>query len=542
MKTNFLFSFSPNISSFKQLSEHLKDVVLPQKVFIEDANRVVWGYFSSYRPDISEDRLISELDTYGLNRIANSDCDYLLFIWDKKAKKLTVGLDNTMNFLCYFTILDNQIIFSSKFSEIKNIVAKYQPLIADLDGLLTYMYPNVGWPATEKTLLESVKMVPPGSIVEFVFEPKISYQIKSLVDIDSFLSSLPRQGFKTDKEFAEALEATLTEAVARRLKKIPSGVHIGCEISSGFDCTFIAYIMAKLIGPENFYCYSFYFPEGYGTESLKIISKFAAKHSLKLRAVKLLPVEGYARDYLSLWRDDDLLQLHADYYGDYIKFLARHKPRLLFTGQHGDEIYSAKELAITAKYSRQLYYLESVRWLKKENQGVLYTPKAIELLLDRERFNRRGRYPLFVSDVNVVETALINEIYMEFGTRQVSPYLDSRVIAVGIRRGETGGKPWDEKQIYARYLDHIFIPEMFIPKKGGTEFALGFPRNQKPLISWVMKNSVLAQYGLVDPKKIMEMVADEQSPLYRNEFVALAFEYLIRADWYLIKNKISLPL
>ncbi|MGB9637386.1 MAG: asparagine synthase-related protein [Microgenomates group bacterium] len=524
------------------MSDQLKDVILPAKLFFEDENKAVWGYFSSYRPDIPDSSLTSELDTYGLTRIANSDCDYLLFIWDKKNKKLTVGLDNTMNFSCYFTVLGDQIVFSSKFSQIKNIVAQYKPLIADLDGFLTYMYPNAWWPATEKTILESVKMVPPGSIVEFIFEPKISYQIRSLVDIDGFLSSLPRQNFKSDKEFAETLEANLTDAVARRLEKIPSGVHIGCEISSGFDCTFIAYIIAKLIGPENFYCYSFYFPEDYGTESLKIISKFADKHSLKLRAVKLLPVQGYARDYFSLWKDDDLLQLHADYYGDYIRFLEKYSPRLLFTGQHGDEIYSARELAITAKYSRQICYFETVRWLKKENQGVLYTSKALDLLLNWERFNRRRRYPLFVSENNIVETALINEIYMDFGTRQVSPYLDSRVVAVGIRRGEKGGKPWDEKQIYAQYLDHIFIPEMFIPKKGGTEFVLGFSRNQKCLISWVMRNSVLAQYGLVDPKKIMEMMADEQSPLYQDPFVALAFEYLIRADWYLIKNKIKLSL
>jgi len=113
---------------------------------------------------------------------------------------------------------------------------------------------------------------------------------------------------------------------------------------------------------------------------------------------------------------------------------------------------------------------------------------------------------------------------------------------VGLRRRLRDEKNWDEKQIYARYLSHIFIPEMFIPKKGGTEFALDFPRNQKTLISWVMKNSVLAQCGLIDPKKIMQMMANKNSPLYKDAFVALAFEYLVRADWYLIKNKINLPI
>jgi len=540
MNIHFSFTFSPNLSSFNELSDHLKDVILPAKVFLEDDERVVWGYFSSYRPEIPENQLNSELKNYGFRRIANSDCDYLLFVWDKNLKKLTVGLDNTMNFSCYFTILDNQIFFSSDFYQIKKLVSRQKPLIADLDGLFAYMVN--GWHVTEKTILKEVKRVPPGSIVEFVFEPKVSYQIKSLVDIDGFLSSLPKDEFKDEKEFAKALEAALTEAVARRLEKIPRGTDIGCEVSSGFDCTFVAYIMAKLIGPENFYCYSFYFPEGYGTESLEIIQKFAAKHSLKLRAVKLSPVEGYARNYFKLWKDDDLLQLDADYYGDYIRFLEKYSPRLLFTGQHGDETYSLKEWLKIAKYPRQISYFDYVRWLKKENQAILYTPKALNLMLAKERFNKRRCYPLFVSDLNIVETALINEIYMNFGTRQVSPYLDSRVLALGARLPVKKGKKWEVKQIYAKYLSHIFIPEMFIPKRGGTEFALGFPRNQKPLIFWVMKNSVLARYGLIDPKKIMEMMEDESSPLYKDEYIALAFEYLVRADWYLIRNKIILPL
>ncbi len=540
MNTHFNFTFSPNISSFKQLNEQLKDVVLPAKIFLENEKGVVWGYFSSYRPEIPESQLDSELEKYGFRRIANSDCDYLLFVWDKKLKKLRVGLDNTMNFSCYFAIFENQIVFSSNFSQIKQLVSRQKPLIADLDGLFSYMIN--GWHVTEKTILDGVKIVPPGCMVEFTFEPKISYQIKSLIDIDGFVSSLPKKEFKNEKEFAESLEATLTDAVARRLEKIPRGTHVGCEVSSGFDCTFVAYIIAKLIGPENFYCYSFYFPRGYETESLEIIRKFAARHSLKLRAVKLSPAEGYAQNYFKLWKDDDLLQLDADYYGDYIKFLETYSPRLLFTGQHGDETYSLKEWLKIAKYPRQISYFDYVRWLKKEKQEVFYTPKALGLMLAKERFNKRGCYPLFVSDLNIVETALINEIYMNFGTRQVSPYLDSRVLALGARLPLKEKKRWDEKQIYAKHLSHIFIPEMFIPKRGGTEFALGFPRNQKPLISWVMKNSVLARYGLINPKKIMQMMEDQSSPLYKDAYIALAFEYLVRADWYLIKNKISLPL
>lgn len=539
MNTNFIFAFSLN-TSFEQLDKQLKNIVLPSKVFIENEKIVIWGYFSSYTPLVSEGNLAQEIEKYGFRRIANSDCEYLLFVFDKQTKKLRVGVDNVVSISCYFAILGSQIVFSSDFSVIKDMVSRHMPLIADLDGVLTYI--TNGFHMVENTILESVKMIPVGSVAEFVFESEISYRISSFIDIDGLLSSLPKEEFRNDKEFAKALELSLTDSLARRLAKIPPGTEIGCEISSGFDCTLVAYILAKLIGPKSFYCYSFYFPEGYGTESLKIIRKFADKHSLQLKAVKLEPEEGYAQDYFSLWQDDSLLQFEADYFGGYIRFLKKHHPALLFTGQHGDETYSFKEWLLAAKYNRQMNYFDNVMWLKKENQAVLYTEKALNLLLNRERFNSRGRYPSFYSDIHLADGVLIDQMYRKFGVRQISPYLDLTVLSVGLRRGLREEKIPDEKQIYFRYLDHIFIPEMFIPKKGGTEFALGFPRNQKKLILWVMKNSVLGQYGMIDPKKIMQMVNDENSILCKDEFVALAFEYLVRADWYLIKNNIKLPI
>lgn len=539
MNTNFSFVFSPE-ADFSRLSGSLKDVVLPQKIFIEDNKLVVWGYFSSYSPEISENNLIEELEKHGFRRFANNDCEYLLFVWNKLSQELLVGADNLMSFSCYFLVLDREIVFSSDFAVIKDFAAKKKALVADLDGLLTYIVngPHI----TERTILESVKQVPAGSVVRFSFIPRITYEIKSLVDIDAFLAKIPPVEIKDEKEFAQLLESALRDSLARRLRKIPAGTAIGCEISSGFDCTLVAYLLAKLIGAENFYCYTFYFPEKYGTESLKVISKFAAKHSLKLRAVKLDPEEGYARDYFTLWQNNDLFQLRADYFGGYINLLERYQPRLLFTGQHGDETYSMRDFILMTKYPRQMSYFDNVRWLKRENQAVFYTKKGLDLFLSWQRFDQWIPYPVFYSDINLAETALIDQIYRRFGTRQISPYLDLTVLSVGLRKNLRSKKIDDEKQLYLRHLDHIFIPEMFVPKKGGTEFALGFPRNQKRLISWVLENSVLAQYQIIDIDRIKQMLADESSPLYQDPFIALAFEYLIRADWYLIKNEITLPL
>ncbi len=198
MNTNFTFTFSPEISSFNQFNEEFKDVILPAKVFIDDFDLVIFGYFSSYDPAITEDNLAAELKKHSFKRMANSNCEYLLFVWDKQSKRLIVGLDNIMSFSCYFTVLDKQVVFSSIFSEVKNIVSRYKRLVADLDGLLTYV--TNGSHATERTILEVVKMIPPGSVVEFYFEPKISYRIRSFVDVEEFSRSLSQEEFKDDRE------------------------------------------------------------------------------------------------------------------------------------------------------------------------------------------------------------------------------------------------------------------------------------------------------------------------------------------------------
>ncbi|MCX7928714.1 MAG: asparagine synthase C-terminal domain-containing protein [Patescibacteria group bacterium] len=540
MNTNFNFTFSPENSSFEDCYKELKSAVLPTRVFVNNKELTVWGYFSSYDSylRIYENNLTSELQEYGFSRIANSDCEYLLFVWDKRKKILRVGVDNTASLPCYFSIFRGKVFFTSDFGLIKDVVSKFGPLVADLDGLLTYA--TNAFHVTDKTLLESVKLVSPGCVAEFNFEGSVSCKISSCIDIDKFFDSVSKEELASDKEFAKALEDVLTDSVARRLEKIPRGVEIGCEVSSGFDCTIVAYILSKLIGPDNFYCYSFHFPQGYGTESLEIIQKFVSKHSLKLRTVELVPDAGYAKDYFELWEDDSLLQLHADYFGGYIRFLEKYAPNLLFTGQHGDELYSIKGFFWAGKYCRQMSYFDNVRWLKKDKHKLLWSKKGVELLLSRDRFNSRGDYPCFYSDIHLGESILTDQIYRNFGRRLISPYLDLRVLSLGMRLKEETS--WDSKQAYFRCLDHIFIPEMFIPKKGGTDFALGFPRHQKRLISWVMQNSVLAFYGLIDVGEIMKMMEEDRSPLYQDPFVALVFEYLVRADWYLIKNNIRLSI
>ena len=156
MDTNFTFSFSPK-TDFSYLRDKLKNVVLPQRVFIENNKIVVWGYFTSYNPKVSDEKLIEELQEHGFDRIANSDCDYLLFVWDKLEQRLVVGVDNKISFSCYFFVLDKEIVFSSDFSVIKDVAAERKTLVADLDGLLTYITSAVGFQITEKTILSSVK-------------------------------------------------------------------------------------------------------------------------------------------------------------------------------------------------------------------------------------------------------------------------------------------------------------------------------------------------------------------------------------------------
>lgn len=516
------------------------DIKVPFRIERGNARYLITGYFVSYEDWLHENDLLSEIQTNGYRRIVNSNSEFILFVFDKQRRVLSVCVDQFFSFACYFSVLQDSIIFSTNFSRLKNEVGAGLRLIGDLDGLLTGILWT--WHMTEKTLIKQIKVVPAGSTVEFDLQNHSSYQIKPLVDVEGYLNSIGEIKYNSLKDFASDWVKAVTEIVWRRWSKIPKGVGVGCDISSGFDCTLIAYCLGKVAGTNAFTCYSRYSDLMKDETNIEVVKKFAARHGLRLKSVDATKPQLRDTNFSEEWSIDDPYQIATHEQQVYLDLLKGNGVRIGFTGEGGDEAYMLNGMDLFLRFNKQYNYFMEVDILKKYGTKALFTPRGIEMFLDWNRYNQRGSYPMIVSESGVFGTSNSQEQYNAHGLRQVNPFLDTRLIALGKNMPEMPGKKkWELKLELMKELKDIFVKEMFIPKKGSPEHTfINFAKNQRPLIDSVLSGSVLAEIGVISPKQIARLLDNPDSELYKEPSVAIALETLIKLDWFFQKNDVGL--
>ncbi|MBI2326400.1 hypothetical protein HYU91_03365 [Candidatus Collierbacteria bacterium] len=520
--------------------DQLPDIGIPYKINQEDDRYQLTGYFISYEDWINENDLLIEIETNGFRRIVNSNCEFLLFLFDKQRKILSVCVDQFFSFACYFSVLKGSIVFSSNFSKLKNEVKTEQKLIGDLDGLLTGILWT--WHMTEKTLIKQIKVVPAGSVVEFDLNVPPSYKIRTLVDVEAYLNSIGEIKYSSLKDFASDWVKAVTEIVWRRWSKIPKGIGAGCDISSGFDCTLIAYCLSKVAGSDAFTCYSRYSDLMKDETNIEVVKIFADKHGLRLKSVDATKPQLRDTNFSEEWSTDDPYQIATHEQQVYLNLLKDNGVRIGFTGEGGDEAYMLKGMDLFLRFNKQYNYFMEVDILKKYGTKALFTPRGIEMFLSWDRYNQRGTYPMIVSESGVFGTSNSQEQYNAHGLRQMNPFLDTRLIALGKNMPDVPGKKkWELKLELMKELKDIFVKEMFIPKKGSPEHTfINFAKNQRPLINSVLGGSVLAEIGVISPKQIASLLDDPTSELYKEPNVAIGLETLIKLDWFFQKNDVGL--
>lgn len=288
------------------------DIKVPFRIEREDVRYLVTGYFVSYEDWLHENDLLSEILTNGFRRIVNSNSEFILFVFDKQSRVLSVCVDQFFSFACYFSVFDDSIVFSPNFSRLKNEIKAKQRLIGDLDGLLTGILWT--WHMTEKTLIKQIKVVPAGSVVEFDLNDPSSYKIKSLVDVEGYLNSIEEIKYNSLEDFASDWVKAVTEIVGRRWSKIPKGTGVGCDISSGFDCTLIAYCLSKVASSDAFTCYSRFSDLAIDETNIEVVRKFADRHGLKFKSVNATKAQLHDADLATIWSVDDPYQVTRSRY------------------------------------------------------------------------------------------------------------------------------------------------------------------------------------------------------------------------------------
>lgn len=502
----------------------------PEKIDYRDDDTILVGYFANYDGLVASDSLSQIFAGNNLAKLVNSNSDFLLFYLEKKVNRLRIVLDQSNSIPCFFSYLNGHLVVSTQFTKVVGEVKKYTKINVNLDGLITWLLWE--WHATEKTLFEEINVIPPGSVVDIDLNNK-KLKIESLVDLQGFLADTG-ETYTDEVAFAHDWDKMMLLVVADRSEKILDK-KTTCDLSSGFDCTLVAYSLHKILG-DRLTCNSRVSDVTKGETDINIMNKFAKLHGIKLETVDTTEFDKHEADLSVAWNKNDPFQIGVTGFENYLKILENKGIKVQFTGEGGDESYSASEMNLPETFPVQNSFFVNVMYFKKLGLERLFTKELVDFALGRDRFNARIEYPMIVPISSAIPTENTFWKAWEKDIWMMNPFFDTRLISLARRMPDSiKGKKQDRKLTVLENLPEIFPKEMFVKKYGREVAFLGFAKKQKKLVLEILKNSVLAKLGIIDKNTILGMVESEKSDLDDPEF-AIVFQTMMQLDWFLQKN------
>lgn len=503
----------------------------PEKIDYRNADSILVGYFANYDGLVTSDSLSQIFAGNNLTKLVNSNSDFLLFFLEKKTNRLRIVLDQSNSIPCFFSYLNGHLVVSTQFTKVVGEVKKNTKLNVNFDGLITWLLWE--WHATEKTLFEEIKVIPPGSVVDIDLNNK-KLKVESMVDLQGFLANTGEK-YTNTVAFAQDWKKMMLQIVADRAKKILDK-KTTCDLSSGFDCTLVAYSLHKILG-NQLTCNSKVSDITKEETDINIMNKFAKLHKIKLETVDTTKFDQYEANLSSDWNKHDPFQIAATGFENYLKILENKGVKVQFTGEGGDESYSASEMDLSETFPVQNSYFINVMYLKKMGLERLFTKGAVDFSLSKDRFDSRKEYPMIVPTSSAVPTENTFWSVWEKDIWMMNPFYDTRLISLARRMPESiKGLKQDRKFTVLSNLPDIFPKDMFVDKFGREKAFLGFAKKQRKFVLEILENSALDKLGVISKDAIVKMVEQEKSDLDDPEF-AIVFQTMMQLDWFLQKNQ-----
>lgn len=516
------------------IGNNLPKLSFPRMVYDQDEEFELAGYFVNYDKSFDVKKIFEEIKKRGFKDLVNSNSEFLLFLFNKKNKKMAVATDQFGKFPCYFSPQKDQVLLSSSFSLLKSNIEN-QGLSLDFDSLFASAIWDIY--TTEQTILNEIKRIPSGCVAEFSPLNLNSFNLTSLINLHGFLST-KGEIYDSTAEFAKDWLKTLATTTRDRLREI-GGLKFTCDLSSGFDCTLVAYCLS-LHTERDFTCYSKHSPLANDETNLGLMQKFAATHGLKLKTIDVSSFYSQTRNLQKLWNTDQPYQFSVTDQEYYFSKLHENGIQIRFTGDGGDEIYASQNMHILSRFPIQNSFFGNVSYFKKFGLERFFTRKAVNYALSSQRFNQRRIYPLIVSTSAAAVFWFEAEHHWEHDWWPMTPFMDTRLIDLARRMPKTiMGTKQAKKMSALKHLPHVFGEEMFREKTGLEIIFANFLKNQKALIFSVLENSVFAKIGWIDKDKIIKMLNDQTSELYTNGQFAIVLETMIKFEWFIQKNAVK---
>lgn len=523
-----------NIST-KSISNVIPFITFPPKIFYKTQTSELIGYFVNYDGSIDFKHLLDEFSKDKGIRLVNSNSHFLLFFLNQEESSVEVLTDHAGTFPLYYTCTSKAIYCSTKFHNVLNYLKSNEEHISiDPDGLMTSLLWNTH--ATEKTIMYQIKKLPPGCRVTFDLRNPVNTNILSLVDLDGFLEN-KKDPYSSVAHFSRDWVNGVSAIISDQLSAIDN-LTFGCDLSSGFDCTLVAYCLKKM-SKKTFSCYSNFSEFTQSETNVRSMIHFAERHGLHLKLSDVGRYHQFKNDFISNLDPEDPHQFRLTRTYNFLNKIAKDGITIQFTGEGGDEIYGSRNMDTMASFTVQQSYFNSIRFLKKDKVGNLFTKKFVDFSLSRKSFNDRNFYSLVIPPTSGVMYWVWGEKIWENDLWLLTPYIDTRLIQLARRvplrvKGGLG----EIKQQILLQTPEIFNTDMFRKKKGLGSIYKNFIYNQRKLIDMVLKCSVLDKLGIISKENIHSLLDNKKSLLYTDQ-PAITFYNIVLLDWYFQTNNIT---
>lgn len=515
-----------NLADFG-FDDGLPERSFPIKLWQKTENTELVGYFANYDGLVKQEDLWNLFVKNDLAKLVNSNSEFLLFFWEKRKNKLAIASDQFGAIPCYFSFKKGRLVLSTFFTK---VVDQTGELTVDMDGLITWLLWE--WHATTRTIFEEIKIIPPGSVVSIDFGQE-KYNVEHLVDLQGFLEGTGEK-YTDVAVFAKDWEKMMLRVVGDRVKAV-GDLKISADLSSGFDCTLVAYCLNKLLG-NRLVCQSKISSVTTEETELGLMGQFAKLHKINLEVLDTTAFDLNDQDLDSQWRKDEAFQISLTSYEYYMKSLESKEIKVQFMGEGGDESYEASVMDLPESFPIQNSFFINVMYLKKFGIEKMFTKEIVGFALSKERFNQRIAYPMIAPISSVIPTASSYANTWEKDIWMMNPFYDTRLIALARRMPESiTGKKQDRKFAVLSNLPNIFPKEMFVEKFGTEKAFVGFAKKQKKFVLEILENSALAKLGVIDKRLITGWVESESGALDDPE-LAIVFKTMMQIDWFLQKN------
>lgn len=512
-----------------------KSLKIPERVFpprfmVEDESFFVGGYFVCYDKKVMDmDVVLRACRERNWHFLANIVADFLLIYFDYSTKELFILSDQFGKFPCYFFVDKDRLILSTDFSIVKDSL---ESCSLNISSALDYLSRSI-W-MSDSTVVSGIKRIPPGTLLKI--DRDFSFSFTPMIDLDNFLAS-SEPPYSSIEQFADDFLLLFEKLVKERLEKL-GNLQFSADISSGFDVNLICYVLSK-VSKEPFTCYSGVSRYTFEDTDPKIVESFAKKHNLTVKFIQLDNVYPFASNKDLEWIERQPTQALKYEAYTLLQQAAHHGSQAKFTGDGGDEAYGAYLIDKLAQFPIQQEYFHAVGALKLGIDEIL-APRAMEMLLDKKRFQEKKFYPLIVSPSAVSSNLENFLICWETGVWLMTPFMDPRLIRLA-RRIPLKGRKAPVKQDIWKHRSDIFLQDQF-RKKGGPAKRMGLFLEKNPdFVVSLLYDSLLAEKGWIQADKIIQDIQNRSFSKHLDVDILAFLINLIELEYFIQHNNVKVP-